>query len=105
LFSGKQAEACELLRQFVVLEVGQRYSLAWEARTRGLGSSSGVEWRAGVARGAVESADDWRGGSVDFRAEAALTPIKLSYERPPGEARAEGSIEIRNVTLKKRDGA
>ena len=47
LFSGRQPEACELLRQFVVLEAGKRYSLHWEARTRGFGSPTGVEWRAG----------------------------------------------------------
>ena len=105
LFSGRQPEACELLRQFVVLEAGKRYSLHWEARTRGLGMPTGVEWRAGMAHGVVESAEDWRAGSVDFTASAALTPIALGYQRPTGEVRAEGSMEIRNVTLKKRDGA
>jgi hypothetical protein len=58
-----------------------------------------VEWRAGAARGAIESTDDWRGGSVDFTSGAVLAPIALSYQRPAGEARAEGSIEIRNVAL------
>jgi tetratricopeptide (TPR) repeat protein len=99
LFSGRQPEACELLRQFVVLEAGKRYSLRWEARTRGLGRLTGVEWRAGMAHGVVESADDWRAGSVDFTAGAALMPIALSYQRPTGEVRAEGSMEIRNVSL------
>jgi len=99
VFSGKQPESCELLRQFVVLETGKRYSLHWEARTRGLGSPAGVEWRAGAARGVVERADDWRGGSMDFTAGAVLTPLALVYQRPTGEARAEGSIEIRNVAL------
>lgn len=98
-FSGRQPESCELLRQFVVLEAGKRYSLHWEARTPGLGSLTGVEWRAGEARGAVENADDWRGGGLDFTAGAVLTPIALAYQRPSGEARAEGSVEIRNVVL------
>jgi tetratricopeptide (TPR) repeat protein len=102
LFSGKQPESCELLRQFVVLEAGKRYSMRWEARTRGLGSPTGVEWRAGTARGEVESADDWRGGGADFTAGAVLTPIALAYQRPAGEARAEGSVEIRNVVLVER---
>jgi tetratricopeptide (TPR) repeat protein len=99
LFSGKQPEACELLRQFVVLEAGKRYSLRWEARTRGLGMLTGVEWSAGKAHGLVENAEDWRAGSVDFTASAVLTPIALNYQRPTGEARAEGSMEIRNVSL------
>jgi tetratricopeptide (TPR) repeat protein len=99
LFSGRQPEACELLRQFVVLEAGKRYSLHWEARTRALQMPTGVEWRAGKAQGVVESAEDWRGGSMEFTANAALMPIALSYQRPTGEARAEGSTEIRNVSL------
>jgi len=99
LFSGKQPELCELLRQFVVLEAGKRYSLHWDARTRGLGMPTGVEWRAGKARGVVEGADEWRDGSLDFTAGAVLTPLTLAYQRPTGEARAEGSMEIRNVSL------
>ncbi|MDP8989435.1 MAG: hypothetical protein M3N41_05055, partial [Acidobacteriota bacterium] len=99
LFSGRQPEACELLRQFVVLEAGKRYSLRWEARTRGLGSPTGIAWRAGMAHGVVESAEDWRAGSMDFTAGAVLTPIILGYQRPTGEARAEGSMEIRNLSL------
>ncbi len=99
LFSGRQPEACELLRQFVVLEAGKRYSLHWEARTRGFGSPTGIEWRAGMAHGAVESADDWRVGGMDFTASAALMPIALDYQRPTGEVRAEGSIEIRHVSI------
>lgn len=99
LFSGRQPEACELLRQFVALEAGRRYSLHWEARTRRLGMPTGVEWRAGKVHGMVESAEDWRAGSVDFTASAVLTPIILGYQRPTGEARAEGSMQIRNVSL------
>ena len=88
-----------MLRQFAVLEAGKRYSLRWEARTRGLGSATGIEWRAGKAHGVVENADEWRAGSVEFTASTVLTPIVLGYQRPPGEVRAEGSIEIRNVSL------
>ncbi len=99
LFSGKQPESCELLRQFVMLEAGKRYSLHWEARTRGLGSPSGVEWRASSAQGAVETVENWRSGGVEFTAGAALVPVTLSYQRPTGEVRAEGSMEIRNVSL------
>ncbi len=96
LFSGKEPESCELLRQFVVLEPGKTYSLRWEARTRGFLSPTGIAWNE---RGLVESAEDWRRGSLEFKAGSALVPIALSYQRPAGEARAEGSLEIRNVTL------
>jgi tetratricopeptide (TPR) repeat protein len=96
LLSGKQPETCELLRQFVVLEVGKKYLLRWEARTRGLASPTGVAWDG---RGPVESAEDWRDGSLVFKADKALMPVMLGYHRPSGQARAEGSLEIRNVSL------
>jgi tetratricopeptide (TPR) repeat protein len=96
LLSGKQPESCELLRQFVVLEPSKKYLLHWEARTRGLGSPTGVAWDE---QGAVESAEDWLAGHLEFTAGKALTPVILVYRRPPGQARAEGSVEIRNVSL------
>jgi tetratricopeptide (TPR) repeat protein len=99
LLSGTQLESCELLRQLVSVEPGKRYWLHWEARTRGFGSPSGIEWTVGPARGAVESAEEWRAGSAEFSAAAALTPITLEYHRPTGQARAEGSVEIRAVSL------
>jgi hypothetical protein len=98
-FSGKQPESAELLRHFVMLQPGKMYSLHWEARAQGFGSPSGIEWNAGPAHGAVETAQDWRPGTIDFEAESALLPITLTYRRPAGEARAEGSVEIRAVSL------
>ncbi len=95
LFSGRQPESTELLRQFVALRPGKAYSLRWEARTQGFGSPSGIEWNAGMAHAALEPAQDWRSGSMDFKAETALLPITLAYHRPTGQARAEGSVEIR----------
>jgi tetratricopeptide (TPR) repeat protein len=97
--TGKQPESTELLRQFVVLRPGREFTLRWEARTHGLGSASGVEWAAGMTRAALEPAQDWRAGSFEFKAEAALLPIALVYHRPTGQARAEGTIEIRAVSL------
>ena len=96
LLSGKQPESCELLRQFVVLEAGKKYSLHWEARSRGLASPAGIAWNE---QGSVESAEDWRGGSLEFTAVKALMAVTLGYRRPSGQARAEGSMEIRNVSL------
>ncbi len=97
--SGKQPESTELLRQFVALQPGKVYSLHWEARTRGFASPSGIEWDAGAAHGALETAQEWRAGSIDFKADAAVMPITLAYHRPTGQARAEGSVEIRAVSL------
>ncbi len=91
--TGKQSESTELLRQLVVLQPGKVYSLHWEARTKGFGSPSGIEWNAGANHAALEA------GTMNFKAEAAFLPITLTYHRPTGQARAEGSIEIHGVTL------
>jgi len=99
LFSGRQPESCELLRQFVVLQVGKSYLLRWEARTRDFGSPTGIEWSAGQTRGGIDRTGDWQSGALEFKAGMSVMPITLGYQRPTGQARAEGSIEIRNVTL------
>lgn len=99
VFSGKQPESTELLRQFVAVQPGRAYSLRWEARTQGFTSPSGIEWTAGTAHAALEPAQDWSAGTIDFKTEAALLPITLAYHRPTGQARAEGSVEIRAVSL------
>jgi tetratricopeptide (TPR) repeat protein len=99
VLSGKEPESCELLRQFVVLEKGKSYSLTWEARTKDFGAPTGIKWSAGSSSGVVERAEDWRTGVLKFKAEAPPTPIKLEYQRPMGQARAEGWIEIRKVSL------
>ena len=93
LFSGKQPESTELLRQFVTLHAGKTYSLRWEVRTQGFGSPSGIEWTAGTTHAALEIRH------TTLKAEAALIPITLVYHRPVGQARAEGSVEIRSVSL------
>jgi tetratricopeptide (TPR) repeat protein len=98
-FSGKQPESAELLRHFVVLQPGKMYSLHWEARTQGFASPSGIEWTAGITHAALESAQDWRVGTLDFKAAVALFPITLEYHRPTGQARAEGSVDVRAVSL------
>jgi tetratricopeptide (TPR) repeat protein len=99
VFSGKQPESCELLRQLVVLQVGKSYFLRWEARTRDFGSPTGIEWSADAAHGVVGSGDEWREGGFEFKAGVSAMPITLGYQRPIGQARAVGSIEIRKVSL------
>jgi hypothetical protein len=40
---------------------------------------------------------------MGFKTETALLPIKLTYRRPTGQARAEGSVEIRAVSLVEKE--
>jgi hypothetical protein len=98
--SGKQPESCDLLRQIVAVDAGKPYELHWETRTQGIAPPSGIEWSVGGRRAPVAAADDWRKGAVSFTAAADLVPVTLVYRRPTGEARAEGFIEIRSVSLK-----
>jgi tetratricopeptide (TPR) repeat protein len=97
--SGKQAETCDLVVQYVALTPGRRYILRWDARTVNLMSPSGIEWAVGNTAAAVESAEAWSSGSAAFTAPAGLLHVTLRYRRPPGQARAEGAVEIRNVAL------
>jgi hypothetical protein len=99
LLSGKQPEACDLLRQIVAVETGKQYELHWETRTQGIAPPSGTEWSVAGQRAAVAVSEDWRKSVVTFIAPADLVPIALVYRRPTGQPRAEGFIEIRSVSL------
>lgn len=97
--SGRQPESCELLRRIETLRAGGRYTLRWEARTQGLGSQSGIAWKIGGERAPLVSSESSSAGKLAFTAPSDLTALTLIYERPPGEARAEGSVEVWNVTI------
>ncbi len=99
VFNGEQLESCELLRQFVRVRSGRPYILRWEARTSGFASPTGLEWRVGDQRGPVVSHEDWTQGEFKFTAPKEWTVLALSYQRPSGEPRAEGYVEVRHVAL------
>lgn len=92
---GREPESIALLTQIVILEPHALYRLRWDVRTSGLAEPSGLEWRIGDLRAPVASA------SADFRAASSTMPLVLFYQRPLGQARAEGSLEIRGVTIEK----
>jgi hypothetical protein len=93
-FDARQPESCELLRQTLLLQPGRRYTLHWESRLNGLTSPTGIEWRVAGARAPIES------NAVSFTAPARLIELTLNYDRPRGEARGEGSVELWGITLK-----
>lgn len=81
--SGGQAEAVELVRQYVGgLRAGARYKLEWDNAAK----VPGLVWRV-------------NGGPAEFRADAEVAVLALWYERPKGEVRAEAQFEIGNVRL------
>jgi tetratricopeptide (TPR) repeat protein len=84
-FSGRQAEAAEILRQFAGgLNPGARYRIAVKSSGD---SIPGLEWRMNGVR------------TQDFRATDSVVLVSLWYQRPLGEVRAEGSIDLTDVAL------
>jgi hypothetical protein len=112
VLSGQQAESASLLRQTLKVIAGKKYRLSWEARTVGIKSPSGLEWRVaekcgplpdgrGSVGGCAEviSSQDWSEGGFTFVATGVFTELALGYQRPGGEPRAEGYVELRHVRL------
>jgi hypothetical protein len=98
-FDGRQPESCVLLIQILNLEPNTRYTLRWEARTSGIKSPTGIEWRIGDRRAAIDPSESASAGTADFTATTELAPLTLFYQRPSGEARAEGSIDLTRVWI------
>lgn len=99
LFDGSEAESIELLRQVVSLAPHARYKLTWQARTTGIPSPTGIAWRIGDQTAPIASSENATGGEFEFTAPADLFPLTLIYSRPPGETRAEGSLELWHVAI------
>jgi hypothetical protein len=102
-FSGQQPESCELLRQVLGgLRAGAAYALHWDARTQGIASPTGLEWRIvfqtmpGRAA-AVISSEDWSSGQLVFTADSDPPTLVLAYRRPEGQVRTQGQVDLRQV--------
>lgn len=89
-FSGSQPESCDLLQRVLRLEPGARYILQWQSRPE----FSGVEWRIGDQRAPLKDRQ------MQFTAASDLMTLALTYRRPPGEVRAEGSLELWAVQIR-----
>ena len=98
-FSGRQPESCALLRQTVMLVAGKQYRLQWEARTAGIKSPSGLLWQGMAPPHTIFPSAEWTTGETIFTAPENFNLLELSYQRPVGESRAEGSVELRRVRL------
>jgi tetratricopeptide (TPR) repeat protein len=97
--SGQQPESCELLRQVLGgLRAGVTYTLHWEARTQGLASPTGLEWRIAARLGEIAASEDWFAGKMVFTPDSDHAVLVLVYRRPEGQVRAEGYVDLRQVT-------
>ncbi len=97
--SGRQPEAARLLRQIVLLDPSRRYRLEWSARTNGLPDVTGLAWTLGNRRFPLLASEDEKKDGALIAAPKRLTPLELWYQRPSGQVRAEGWVEIREVSL------
>jgi tetratricopeptide (TPR) repeat protein len=98
-FNGQQPESCPLLQQTLSLIPGRRYLLRWETRTSGLKSPSGLEWRAAAQHASIPPSENWTPGELTLTPRDAFNDLQLFYQRPVGEPRAEGNIELRRVRI------
>ncbi len=100
-FSGKQPERCELLWQYVPLLPRRRYQLRFRYQTVGMVPTSGIRWRVLDAATPQLASSEWREAELSFDSgDRSLARLVLSYERPPGTTRAEGSFVLGKVTLR-----
>jgi pentatricopeptide repeat protein len=111
-FSGTQPEWCRLLQQFVSLEPGRTYRMAWETESSDFVDQIGLTWKlypagsGGLDAGAALSSPDLivkgaNHGEWIFSVgnDAKLYLITLEFKRPLGQVRAEGSLAIRDVSM------
>jgi len=98
-FNGQQPESCPLLQQTLNLKPGRRYTLRWESRTAGIKSPSGLEWLIAGQHASIPPADDWTPGELALTPRDPFNDLQLVYQRPVGEPRAEGNIELRRVHI------
>jgi len=99
VLNGQSPESCDLLRQTLVLQRGQGYRLTWQSRTEGLGSQTGVSWRIAGSASPIATGEQERSGELQFTADSDFEDLFLSYQRPRGQTRAEGSVELRAIRL------
>ena len=92
---GMQPESCVLLEQFV--RVTRESATCWDgSRVARRAESPGDAGTASAAlRAAANNAEDWTPGELRFAAARDGESIELRYARPLGEARLEGSVELR----------
>jgi hypothetical protein len=106
--NGKQSETEDLAWQVVPLLPGRRYRLQFDYRTADM-RQTGVCWivRAGfrglseLGHGAVLAPrEEWQHADVVFSSgEANTARLVLRYERELGTMRAEGTLDLKDLTL------
>ncbi len=97
--SGREPESCELLLQMVMLEPHARYILHWESRTRDVTDPTGLQWHIAKEQAQVHPSEYWRQQELPFTADSNLAALAFVYQRPSGQPRVQGSVELRHVII------
>lgn len=107
--SGSEPEHCSLLQEYVPVEPGGGYRLEWEADGRGVENPSGLAWRLSgvdgksqvslVSGDLLASVHAW---NFTAPAEAELLRLTLDYSRPFGSTVANGTIDLRSISLREQ---
>jgi hypothetical protein len=108
VLSGEEPESCELLTQLLPVEPGRSYRLAYEFRTPGVASASGLRWRIYAVPDNRELSDappqlageTWTRQELRFAVpDSRLARLVLEYRKAPDAARLEGSLWLRQISL------
>jgi tetratricopeptide (TPR) repeat protein len=110
-FSGKQAENCDILSQYVPLLPGREYVLSVRYRVAGIGAESGLICRllaqpngadllndSGLLPGGAEDETE-RVFQVTTPGRTTLARLVFGYRRITGTMRIEGSVSLRRFAL------
>jgi hypothetical protein len=99
VMNGQEPESTELMRRYVHLKPGVKQELNWEARLSAFPKATGLSWRIGEAAAPIASSEDFKADRFEFTPAREWMPLTLNYQRPSGETRVDGTVELRNVRL------
>lgn len=112
-FSGKQPETCETLSQYVSLQAGRRYKIAYEYQTAGVPSNSGLSWRVFDAKTGAELTNNppslsreqmgWESTTFSTPADSSGGRLALVYRRSLGTTRINGWLQLKQIALQAAD--
>ena len=96
--SGSQPEPCVVLEQTIYLVSGH-FRLRFDYMTRAQ-RPLGIRWALDNAEGPpIAQSDEWREGVFNLPRTQGIRHLRLFSRREPGNTRAEGRIELRNLRL------
>ena len=97
--SGRQPENCLLAWQYVPAASGMRYRLHFDAHVLDAGDADGMTWVLFDRSMKVVPTERTGERSLRFIAPAEVLKLALTYQRPAGSARLEGTVAITGVSL------